>query len=155
MFQTKIVEKIKPHILSSILFFFRKSCHLWDHVKKYGRAGQTTGDNMEHAKCILDNKRYKHTLRICNTFFSPSATMVTRTWLNTTFYVLCLSVIFFIAYNYLQHTWHFEVIRFVSIQRGASRLLTYTVCLWSSLPDSWVVTSCNHRQLKPQTRGVA
>jgi len=42
-------------------------------VEKYGRAGQTTGDNMAHAKCMLDNKRYKHTLRICNTYsFSPS-----------------------------------------------------------------------------------
>jgi len=28
MFQTKIVEKIKTHILGSITFFFRKSCRL-------------------------------------------------------------------------------------------------------------------------------
>jgi hypothetical protein len=33
-------------------------------VEKYGRTGQTTGDNMQHAKYMLDNKRYKHTLRI-------------------------------------------------------------------------------------------
>jgi hypothetical protein len=37
-------------------------------MEKYGTAGQTTGDNMEHAKCMLDNKRYKSMLRICNTY---------------------------------------------------------------------------------------
>jgi hypothetical protein len=32
----KVVEKIKTHILCSIIFF-RKSCPLWDNVEKYGR----------------------------------------------------------------------------------------------------------------------
>jgi hypothetical protein len=45
VFQTKVVEKIKRHTLSSITFLFRKSCHLWDNVAKYGRAGQATDDN--------------------------------------------------------------------------------------------------------------
>jgi hypothetical protein len=44
MFQTKVVEKIKTHILCSITFL-RKSCRLWDNVEKYGRAGHTTDDN--------------------------------------------------------------------------------------------------------------
>jgi len=35
MFQTKVVEKIKTHILFSVTFF-RKSCRLWDNVEKYG-----------------------------------------------------------------------------------------------------------------------
>jgi hypothetical protein len=35
MFQAKVVEKIKTHILFSIMFS-RKSCHLWDNVEKYG-----------------------------------------------------------------------------------------------------------------------
>jgi hypothetical protein len=26
--------------------FFRKSCHLWDNVEKYGRARQATDDNI-------------------------------------------------------------------------------------------------------------
>jgi len=30
MFQTKVVEKIKTHILWPT--FFRKSCHLWDNL---------------------------------------------------------------------------------------------------------------------------
>jgi len=31
MFQTKVVEKIKTHILCSVTFF-QKSCRLWDNV---------------------------------------------------------------------------------------------------------------------------
>jgi len=34
MFQTKVVEKIKTHILYSITFF-RKSCRLWYNTEKY------------------------------------------------------------------------------------------------------------------------
>jgi hypothetical protein len=41
MFQTKVVEKIKTHILCSITFF-RNSCCLWDNVEKYGTARQAT-----------------------------------------------------------------------------------------------------------------
>jgi hypothetical protein len=35
IFQTKVVEKIKPHILHSVTFF-RKSHRLWHNVEKYG-----------------------------------------------------------------------------------------------------------------------
>jgi len=66
MLQTKVVEKIKTHILCSV-FVFRKSCRLWDNVEKYFGAGQATDDNMAHAHCMLDVQGYKHTLRICNT----------------------------------------------------------------------------------------
>jgi hypothetical protein len=38
MFQSSVVEKIKIYILCSI-FFFQKSCRLWDKVEKYCRAG--------------------------------------------------------------------------------------------------------------------
>jgi hypothetical protein len=37
IFQTKVAENIKAHILCSITFF-RKSCSLWDNVEKYGTA---------------------------------------------------------------------------------------------------------------------
>jgi hypothetical protein len=45
MFQTKVVEKIKTHILCSIIFF-RKSCRLRGNVEKYVRARQATDDNI-------------------------------------------------------------------------------------------------------------
>jgi hypothetical protein len=41
MFQTKVVEKIKTHILCSITFFL-KSCRLWDNVEKCGWVSQAT-----------------------------------------------------------------------------------------------------------------
>jgi len=50
MFQTKVVEKIKTHILCSVTLFW-KMCHLWENVEKCGRAEQATDDNMAHAHC--------------------------------------------------------------------------------------------------------
>jgi hypothetical protein len=45
IFHTKVIEKIKTHILCSITFF-RKSCRLWDNVEKYGRCRQATDGNI-------------------------------------------------------------------------------------------------------------
>jgi len=55
MFETKIEEKIKIHILCSVTLFFRKSCSLWDNVEKYGGAWKATDDKMALAHCMLDN----------------------------------------------------------------------------------------------------
>ena len=85
MFQTKVVGKIKTHILCSVTFF-RKSCCLWDNVEKYCRAGQTTDDNMAHEHCMLDTWEYKSTLRICNTYCLSTATVGTRIRNN----ILCI-----------------------------------------------------------------
>jgi hypothetical protein len=59
MLQTKVVEKIKSHILCSITLS-RKSFRLWDNVDKYGRTGQATDDSMAHAHCMLDNGTKAH-----------------------------------------------------------------------------------------------
>ena len=48
MFQIKVVEKIKTHILCSVTFFW-KLCHLWDNVEKYGGA-RDDADNMAPAR---------------------------------------------------------------------------------------------------------
>jgi len=53
IFQTKVVEKVKTHILCSIRFY-RNSCRLWDNVENYNRAREATDDNMAHAHCKLD-----------------------------------------------------------------------------------------------------
>jgi len=60
VFQTKVVEKIKTHILRSVTFSFLKSCHVWDNVEKYSRARETT-DDMVHAHFMPDTYDYKHT----------------------------------------------------------------------------------------------
>jgi hypothetical protein len=54
MFQTKVVEKIKTHILWSVTFFWN-SCCLWDNVEKYGKVEQATNGNMAHVFWVLDN----------------------------------------------------------------------------------------------------
>jgi hypothetical protein len=54
MFQTKVLEKIKTHILCFVTFF-QKSSRLLDNVEKYGTAWQATDDNRARALCVLDN----------------------------------------------------------------------------------------------------
>ena len=51
MFEIKVLEKIKTHILCSITVF-RKSCRLWDNVEKYGGARKDADDMA--ARCVLD-----------------------------------------------------------------------------------------------------
>ena len=45
MFQTKVVQKIKTHILCSITFS-QKSYHVWDNVEKCGRSWEATDDSI-------------------------------------------------------------------------------------------------------------
>jgi hypothetical protein len=54
MFQTKVVEKIKTHILGSVTFFFENRAVYEIVWENYFRAGQATDDNMAHAHCVLD-----------------------------------------------------------------------------------------------------
>jgi len=60
-------------------------------MEKYGRAGQTTDDNMAYAHCVLDTQGYKYTLKICNTHCFSTLTMVGWRHRNVTLYVYCLS----------------------------------------------------------------
>jgi hypothetical protein len=71
MFQTKLVEKIKTHLLCSVTFF-RKLHHLWDNVEKYGTARQATDDNIiwrMHFACWITKATDTH--RMCNTYCFP------------------------------------------------------------------------------------
>ena len=45
MLQTKVVEKIKTHILC-LIFFFENSAFYQNNVVKYCRVGQATDDNI-------------------------------------------------------------------------------------------------------------
>jgi hypothetical protein len=89
MFQTKVIKKIKTHILCS-KHLFGKSCHLWDNVEKFCRGGQATYENMAHKHCVMDTKVYKHTLKMCNNSWCPTATMVARKRLGIMVNVHCL-----------------------------------------------------------------
>jgi hypothetical protein len=52
MFQTKVVEIIKTHILCSI--FFPENRAVYEIKWKNIVAGQATDDNVVHAYCMLD-----------------------------------------------------------------------------------------------------
>jgi hypothetical protein len=60
-------------------------------VEKCCTGGQATDDNMAHAHCMLDNRGHKHTLRLCNTHYLSTATVVARMSLNITIYLHRLS----------------------------------------------------------------
>jgi len=91
MFQTKVVEKIKTHVLCSITFFFFENLAvcviMWTNIVEPDRP-QMTIRRMRIACWI---PKAINTLRICNTYYFSTATMVARTLLNVTFYLRCLS----------------------------------------------------------------
>jgi len=90
MFQTKVSEKIKSHILCSItFFFFQKSFLLWDNVEKLCTAGQATDYNMRmRIACWIP--RYTH--RICNNYIPLQQwSHEHATMLRYDVYVYCLS----------------------------------------------------------------
>jgi hypothetical protein len=61
-------------------------------VEKYGRAEQSTDDNtIRRMRFACWITKARDTLRICNTYRFSKATTVTRTRLNITLYVYCLS----------------------------------------------------------------
>ena len=52
MFLVSFVEKIKTHILCSIIFFENRAVYvMWKDILEWGRPH----DNTEYAHCILDN----------------------------------------------------------------------------------------------------
>jgi hypothetical protein len=84
-------ENQNTHFVFNDFFFCLKSCRLWDNVEACCRAGQATGDNMEHVHCALDTSGYKHTQRTCNIHCFSTATMVALACLSVTLYVQCMS----------------------------------------------------------------
>jgi hypothetical protein len=67
-------------------------------VEKFGRVGQTTDDNIiQRMRFTCWITKATNTLRICNTYSFSTATMITRTSLNVTLYIHCLSSCSFIS----------------------------------------------------------
>ena len=83
MFQIKVVEKIKTHILCS---FLNRSFYeiTWKNIAQPGRS-QVTICRVRIA-CWIPKITNIHTLRICKIYCFSTATMAARTRLNITFY---------------------------------------------------------------------
>ena len=71
-FRQKLYRKSKRTFLFKN-FFLLKSWRLWYRAEKFCRPGQATDDRMAYAHCMLANKGYRHTLRICNTLLFHSS----------------------------------------------------------------------------------
>ena len=114
IFQTKVVEKVKRHIFYSINFFKGKLCRSWANVEKYWRTIDATDDNMVLAHCVLDNWGYRQTLKICNTYWFSTETMVARTRPLLTVHCLVESLSRTVFHGVT--TWHWLLInRFCSV----------------------------------------
>jgi len=88
MFETKVVQKMKTHILCSITSY-QKSCCLWCNMEKYYTARQVIDDNIIwhiHIACWIPKAR--NTL---SEYVILTATAVTRMCLNFMLHVHCLS----------------------------------------------------------------
>jgi len=94
MFLTKVVEKIKTHIILCSITHPpppRTSCRLWANVEKYVRSKQDTDGNIiwcVRVSCWIT--KATDTLWMYSTSF-PTPTIGTRTRVSVTFYVHCLS----------------------------------------------------------------
>jgi hypothetical protein len=92
MFHTQYVDEIKTDILYSVPpnpLFENSAIYgiMWKSVVETDRP-QIYGACAFHARCL---RLQTHTLRICNLYCFSSAIMVTRTRLNVTLFVHCMS----------------------------------------------------------------
>ena len=84
IFQTKVVDKIKTHILCSVIFFFENRVIyeiMWKNIVESDRI-QITIWRMRVMCWITRNK---YILRICNTYCFSTATMAARKRPNVTY----------------------------------------------------------------------
>jgi hypothetical protein len=90
IFPTKVVEKIKTHILCSVRLF-RTPCDemMWRNVV---RVRQAAFGNTAHVLCMLDNSGYTHTHghSEINIYCFPNATMAKWARLSVTLYIHCM-----------------------------------------------------------------
>jgi hypothetical protein len=108
-FQTKVVDRIKAHVLKST-FFFSKIVTFMRCPKKKNIGGQAIVGSMAHVHCTPDTKGYKYILRKRDTYCFSTAKMVTRTRLNVmlqhiTWLTLCYSTLPDVQYNISLYAW--------------------------------------------------
>ena len=103
-FRTKVVEKMKTHILCSITFFPPKIVLFMRYCGKIlqCRTGHRWQYYTTHAHCFPDTWDYKYTHRLCNTHCFSTAIMVTLTpqcYVICTLPVMLINVPFLYCYS--------------------------------------------------------
>ena len=106
MFQTKVLETIKTHILCSLTFLENRAVYeiMWTNMVDLEKVQLTNGAWAIHAGCrrLQTNKQtnkhkhththtHTHTLSICNNYCFFTASIVARMPRNITLYSHCLS----------------------------------------------------------------
>jgi hypothetical protein len=90
MFQTKVIEKIKTHILCSITFF--RNCFVLEiicqNIVEPPRPQVTIW--LMLIACRIPKSTNTHSEYVRNTYCSSTAKMAARTRLNVTLYVHCM-----------------------------------------------------------------
>jgi hypothetical protein len=105
MLQTKVVEKIKTHIVCSKTLFFFKLCRLRDDVGKYGRVRQAIDDNIMlsmYTACWIPKATNAHSEYVTHCFFhSKQWSRKRSTMLRHTY----------IAWLVISLHWQFELLK--------------------------------------------
>jgi hypothetical protein len=141
MFQTKLVEKVKTHILCSITFCL-KSCCLWNNVQKYDSAREATGDNITWCTrftCWITKATDTHS------GYAILIAFPRQQWLRGGASILCLYV------HYLPSLYLTMVLFLFSWQKVNGRIswtfgtdmstqtARFIMSLWASLPLCWIL----------------
>jgi Mg2+/citrate symporter len=95
MFQTKVVGKMKTHILCSVTFFFRILPLLWDSVEKYGRDRQATDSNIiqrMRIACWMTKATDTHSEYVILISFPRQQWLRERAWILCYAYIVVLYV---------------------------------------------------------------
>jgi hypothetical protein len=115
MFQTKVIEKIKTHILCSITFSANRAvCEImWKSMVEPDRPQMTI--YTAHALCMLDNWGYRHTLRICDIYCLCTSTLLPCTHIASRVILMSLPCVF---NRSLIHSWiSYALIRGLSFSK--------------------------------------
>ena len=90
--EEEIYQIYKENYTTHYMFYkcYSKICHLWDKLEKSGRDSDDTNDNIAHAHCMQNNWVYKNKLRICNSLWFSTATIIIWTRRNVTYWRVML-----------------------------------------------------------------
>jgi hypothetical protein len=139
MFQKKVVEKIKTHILCSITLF-QKSCRLRHNDEKYGRTRDHTGDNIVRSMCFaccITKATDTHSEYVILLFHGNSGHVNA-----TQCYVTCLlPVLFFVPYRSSKRApvfaLHTSILYSTSCQTFCNRSCSFLQLLFVFNPSSY------------------
>jgi hypothetical protein len=158
MFYTEVVEKIKTHILCSMIFS-RKSCRLWDNVKKYSIAGEATDDNKIRRMCAAcwitkaTNTRWEYVIHIAfprQQLLSERASVLRCTYFASFVYFIRMALLH--LWRFISGTYCRNIARLQKMSESTAQFIKdlctkyrYRIC--DSQWHTYYRTTCIHLDL--------